>query len=183
MKTFKQFLIEKKVIVYHGSKDIIDEFKYEYCNKGNDQLGSGFYFTTDKDEAKGYGSNIHQVVLNIKKPLDADKLGSMTFERALFFIKRSPDLDDALSNWGDIEREGKNKVMRNAAENYTFKNENLVKGLFNIANDFYGDDIKRFNYSITMSYGYDGIIKHHENGIDHYVAFFPEQIKILGIDN
>ena len=75
MKTFKQFLNEKitNILAYHGSPVNIDEFRYEFTNKGNDQLGSGFYFTTDKNEALGYGKNIHTVELTFKKLLDADK--------------------------------------------------------------------------------------------------------------
>ncbi len=172
----------KPLPVYHGSKDVIDEFKYEFTNKGNDQLGSGFYFTTDENEAKGYGKNIHKVYLNIQKPLDADAKGNLTFDRAMFFIKNAPHIKDInddknpLWNWGDLKSENKFIIMKNAAENYTFKNKNLVKGLFNLANDFYPDNVEKFNYKIMSSYGYDGIVKHHKNS-DHYVAFFPYQIK------
>ena len=182
MKTFKQYLIEKKVIVYHGSKDIIDEFKYEYCGQRDDQLGSGFYFTTDIEEARGYGKNVHKCEVNIKRPLDADKIGNITFSQAYAFIKFSPDLDYSLSNWGDVKWEGKEKVMRTAAEGYTVKGENIVRSLFSLANDFYPGEIRKFNYKVLQYMNYDGIIKHHTNGTDHYVAFFPDQIKILGIE-
>lgn len=183
MKTFKQFINESKSLtVYHGSKNVINDFKYEYTNKGNDQLGSGFYFTTDKDEAKGYGDNIHEVELTLTKTLDADKKGSMSFSQAMTFIKNAPDLEDGLSNWGDVSRKGKQKVMATAAQAYTFRNDNLVHGLFALANDFYGDNVEQFNRMIKKVYGYDSIVKVHENGAKHYVAFFPEQIKMMKVN-
>jgi hypothetical protein len=75
-------------------------------------------------------------------------------------------------NWGDVEYLGKDKVLRTALQNYTISNTNILRGTFNIANDFYGDNIKEFNKSVSDVLGYDGVIKKHEDGTIHYMAFF-----------
>lgn len=40
--------------VYHGTGTTIEGFDPSYTGQGNDQYGSGFYFTTDKATAEGY---------------------------------------------------------------------------------------------------------------------------------
>lgn len=51
--------------VYHGSGTRIKTFDNSFTGKGNDQYGSGFYFTTDKATAEMYTTKrIHQ---NISK--------------------------------------------------------------------------------------------------------------------
>lgn len=179
MKTFKQYLQENKNIVYHGSNKVIDDFKYEFTNKGNDQLGSGFYFTNNKDDAKRYGQYVHEVELSLDNPLDADKKGNLTIKQARNFIKTAPNYKEDIWEWGDIDSEGEEKVLRKASEAYAFKNQNIVRSLFSLANDFYRDEPKIFNENIKSILGFDGVIKKHENGDIHYVAFFPHQIKIL----
>ena len=73
--------------VYHGTGTTITEFDPAFTGKGNDQLGSGFYFTSDPDEAKTYTTqrtsnrpnaekiggednpNVIDVYLSIKNPI------------------------------------------------------------------------------------------------------------------
>ena len=59
------------LLLYHGSNDDFNTF--EKSKYGNGQLGSGFYFTSSKQEAKEYGKNIKEVYLNIKKPFDINQ--------------------------------------------------------------------------------------------------------------
>ena len=164
------------IVCYHGSKSVINEFDFKYTGQGNDQIGSGFYFTTDRDEARAYGGNIHECYLAITKPLDADKVGSVSKDAIRRIIMKAPNLEDGLSNWGDVSYEGRESVIRRAIENYEIRGENIVKGLFNLANDFYDGEVKAFNSRIHLTLGYDGVVKHHQ-GKTHYVAFFPYQIK------
>lgn len=183
MSKFEQFLFEqaepKKVIAYHGSNSQIKDFKYEFTNKGNDQLGSGFYFTSDINDAKRYGKIIHKVELTFKNLLDANKRGSISPLTVRQLILNSPDVEDSLTNWDDVDRYGVERVLNKAVPNYVVKNDNILRGTFNIANDFYGDDIELFNKNIFKFMKYDGVIKRHEDGTIHYMAFFPSQIKIL----
>ena len=181
------------LVVYHGSGKKIDVFDYFYTNQGADAVGSGFYFTTSLEEADRYsrmtnasdepklgGSDnptVHPCYLCIKNPLDADKIGSVGYEKIQRFIWRSPEKEDALTNFGDVEYEGRSVVMNRAIESYIIDKENIVTGLFALANDFFSENVRKFNQLVYGILGYDGIKKVHPNGVVHYVAFFPYQIK------
>lgn len=176
------------LIVYHGSGNRIEEFSYEFTGKGNDQVGSGFYFTTDETEARGYAHDqkdgfdtpnptVHACYLCIKKPLDSEAIGSVSYDKIRRMIAVSPKLDDTLWNWGDLGSESKQSIIARAAENYVIDKENIVRGLFNLANDFYDGEVKKFNRQVYFFLGYDGVVVNHPNGTTHYMAFFPSQIK------
>lgn len=55
----------KLLIVYHGSGTNIKSFQNQFTGQGNDQYGSGFYFTTDVDTAESYTT--HRINKNIEK--------------------------------------------------------------------------------------------------------------------
>jgi GNAT superfamily N-acetyltransferase len=172
--------------VYHGTGADIKEFSYEFTGQGNDQLGSGFYFTNNKDTASGYATsrnqsdagNVMPVYLAIKKPIyfTNDKASAPDLTTALVrrIIMASPELDDALTNFGDVDSEGKNAVINQAVSLYG--NADIMYQLFTLANDFYRHSVKEFNEAVRKAAGYDGIIA--EVGDEtHYVAWFPNQIK------
>ena len=55
---------------FHGSNYDFDGFSLKNFGKTDEGWwGIGVYFHTDIDTAKAYGKNIHEVVLNYKKPL------------------------------------------------------------------------------------------------------------------
>jgi len=120
---------------------------------------------------------VHACYLCIKKPLDADKIGSVNYFKIKELIEQAPDLEDSLWNWGDLSSESTSSVIRKAAETYIIDHDNIVRGLFSLANDFYGNNVGEFNRMIYKTLGYDGIFKHQPNGSTHFVAFFPSQIK------
>lgn len=182
------------IIAYHGSGTLIDKFDYRFTNRGRDQLGSGFYFTSNIDEAKHYtvaetsglpklgGTDcptIHKVELKINTPLPRDfvcKLGKSHVERIL---KASPVFKDALENFGDISFEGEKKVLSRAIDSYSSSIDSpLLDTLFCLANDFYPEHIKEFNIIVNQVTGFDGVMETFSDSI-HYVAWFPDQIKIL----
>lgn len=185
----------KPLVVYHGSGVSIDAFSFAFTGKGNDALGSGFYFTTERSEADSYsqgsvigserigGSNqptIHDVYLSIKNPIDAEGTGTVTAAQVRKMMKYAPNLDDGLSNWGDPSFEPRERLMRQAADAYAFDDENIVKGLFSLANDFFGNEpegVEAFNRAVRDVLGYDGVASNVRDGVKHFVAFFPEQIK------
>lgn len=190
---FKKWFGKSKVVdqngnplpVYHGTSHDIEEFRYEFTGRGFDALGSGFYFTTDPDDAHGYaardsddGARIMPVFLSIKKPLDAEKEGTITAAQAHRMIMLRPN-DDGLSNWGDISDPRMiPRVIAEAAESYAFEDYNIVRGLFALANDMFGNDNEAFNKALYQVFGWDGIVlNHRERGTQHWVAFFPWQIK------
>jgi hypothetical protein len=187
---------------YHGSGTDFDTFSYDFTGQGNDQIGSGFYFTTSPDEARAYtrsriqsdtpklggeGSpTVMEVELDIKKPLDADAVVPLSSLQMRKLLMLSPNFEESLQNWGDVEYEGREKVIGAAVKAYVqgTKGQPLVRGLFAVANDFYDRDTKAFNDAVTKVLGYDGVVQHfpatqHADEKTHYVAFRPEQVRVI----
>jgi hypothetical protein len=81
-----------------------------------------------------------------------------------------------------VEFEGHEQVLSIAVNAYAHRaTQNvIVRALFPIATDFYRGHIKEFNDAVTKVLGYDGVVQRFEGGNRHYVAFRPDQIKIVG---
>jgi len=189
--------------VYHGTGNLenLSSFDPAMTGKGTDQLGSGFYFTTDPGEASGYANAITQnaslgatklggqespgVVaahLAIKKPLVVkghnlnDTNVKLQHHQALALIKRAPNIahpdESPLNDWVDTSRTGITpKVLHDVAQNYT------GPSLLSLGNDFFRSDPTAFRTAIRDVLGYDGVMQDFGGGRKHYVAWFPEQIK------
>ena len=172
-------------VMYHGTNSPISEFLFEFTNKGNDQLGSGFYFTDTPSEASGYAEdnagNVMPVYLSVQNPLDEDQTGNLTESQVRRFIKNAPKYKQRLTDWGDVQYEGERAVLDRAVNAYTRTPEDgpLLKGLFQIANDFYGDDIQKFNEQVTKILKFDGVRSKKPYGATHIMGFQPNQIKSI----
>lgn len=185
--------MSSEIFAYHGSGVRIDQFDFKFTEQGNDQLGSGFYFTTDEDDANCYAlatinnmpklggdtePTIHKVSICLKNPLPAEKVELLNSAQVRHIIANAPNLDDRLENWGDIDYEGRQKLLSQAVSAYCDCNEALVRTLCKLSTDFFPGDVKAFNDVITEVLGYDGVVMSFGHKT-HYVAWFPEQIKIL----
>lgn len=188
-----------EVTAYHGSGNPITQFDYRFTGIGNDQIGSGFYFTDDMSEAVGYTTGtlngepkpggtdnptVHVVRLSLRNPLPHSMTRDLTIQEARAIILHAPNLDDALMNWGDVERDGRTKVLNKAAPFYApgpgDEPIELLRQLHPIGNDFFDGETEAFNRAIEEVLGFDSVICAFEkSGHTHYVAFFPEQIEIL----
>lgn len=182
----------KPLVVYHGTGTKIDKFDYEFTELGQQQLGSGFYFTTDYHVAHGYTThrseidkekpggenspNVLRVFLNIKKPLDAQKKGIIPKSKIKSIIEASPILSEKLEDWGDVEWEGKGVVLARAIDSHAMHQEIILQTLHKLSNDFYRGHIREFNNVVHRVLGYDGV-QGKLDGETHWVAWFPEQIK------
>lgn len=186
---------EKMILTaYHGSGCDIEAFDFAFTGIGNDQNGSGFYFTTSLDEAIAYCSNslnglpkpggvdsptVHQAQLSFTKLLDSQDESALTFENVVRIIRRSPRLDESLENWDEVTDSTRARVLAKAASAYTQPAGEgpLLKRLFALANDFFGNDTRAFNEAVRDVLGIDGVVEHYEDKT-HFVVFFPEQINI-----
>ena len=187
----------KPLVVYHGTGTTIEAFDPSFTGKGNDQLGSGFYFTTDSDQAKGYEThtlpfsnvgklggndnpNTVSAYVSIKKPIllsaDQDNLRDVviTQRQAAEIIKRAPNIYDAdespLVNW--IDNNGKN-FTPNQVDKIAKEYDNPLA----LENDFFRDSPTEFRKALHDATGHDGIIKEFPDGSKHVVSWFPNQIK------
>ena len=115
-------------VVYHGSPSDFNTFSLEYLGTNGTAEGYGFYFTDKKSIAENYSrghegqqsgesGKLFECYLDIKKPL-SDTEVTMTraqFKKFLTTLNKQVDADgeplDMLSNYGDVEWEGLNKVI------------------------------------------------------------------------
>ncbi len=194
-KEFKKWFKKSKVVdnqgkpltMYHGTDAIFNVFDYTKIGTQGVSEGAGFYFTNSQDVAKGYGNPL-EVNLSIQKPLayDAKPFGRSVLQR---LIKRVAEIesqvtemgigDGFLSNYGDINYEGFNAVLRDATESMV-NEETALDQISSIINS--GVDIETVNKAVFEVTGYDGVVSKgfsNEGSEDNliYVAFFPEQVK------
>ena len=186
-------------VVYHGSPEDFNTFSLEYLGTNGTAEGYGFYFTDKKAIAENYSrgregqqngksGKLFEVYLDIKKPL-SDTEVTMTraqFKKFLTTLNKQVDADgeplDVLSNYGDVEWEGLNKVLNYAMEieyDGSDSDVNLVHSIINGTGN-----MKVVFDVLRQTVGYDGIIVNEASwGGDQtiYIAFHPEQIK--NVDN
>ena len=191
----------RTIDAYHGSGTQIDQFSYEFTGIGKDENGSGFYFSTDINDAIEYctrtlegqakpggmdNPTVHHVRLHLANPLDSRLEGDLTYAQARALMTRAPNLDEALTSWGDVPSEGREKLIAMALKSFVPSPDaggepvRLLRWLHNLANDFYPEDVEAFNRAVQAVLGFDSVEDHDKaSGTSHYVAFFPEQVEIL----
>ena len=194
---------KRPLVLYHGTGNLenLDEFDPELTGRGNDQIGSGFYFTTSTEEASAYTTAVTPnagegagklggdtspgvaiVYLNIHQPVrvngDSLKDGdlSLTVQQAAQAIRRAPgvyDLDSSpLGNWHDIWSDGiQERMIDNVAKSY--RGPSLVA----LENDFFKDHAGAFREVLRDITGRDGASIVFPNEKAHWVAWFPDQIR------
>jgi len=113
--------------VYHGSKSNFDQFNHDYIGANGTSEGIGFYFTDSKRIAEGYAEKgyLYTVEFNGKKSLSSTSK-TITKSQLKKFLKILNTKRDYLSNYGDIEYEGLQKVLNEAVENEYNINDNDV---------------------------------------------------------
>lgn len=186
------------VFAYHGSGVSIDEFDYKFTEIGNDQLGSGFYFTTKEAEAAHYTTallngeakpggmsnpTIHEVHLHCKNFMHYKHEMEFKPKDIEAIIRRSPILDEQLeAYWGEIEFTGRDKLIKEAVESYSSLDSKdklvAIKNFNELSTDFYPGYTREFFEVIRELYQFDGVVCDFD-AHTHYVAWFNEDIEIL----
>lgn len=187
----------KPLVVYHGTGTEIAAFDPSLTGQGNDQYGSGFYFTTSMEQAKHYetatlpgsdqpklgGSakpNTVAAYLAIANPIrmspdqETFRDVEVTPDQSASIIAKAPDILDAdrspLVDWVDNNgRPFTQRHIREVAQSY----DNLLT----LENDFFRGAATAFREAVHEVTGFDGVEKTFSDGSKHYVAWFPEQIK------
>lgn len=186
--------MKTSIIAFHGSGSKVEQFDFKFTNKGHDQMGSGFYFTTSAEDAFSYcfktregmpdklgGSTapaIHVCQLNFDGLIAVNDARSFSKAAATQIIMASPQLSEDIYNWGDPSSEPVEKIVARAAE--TYSKPELLDAMFSLANDFYSDSVQAFNENLAMYHGIDGIVSEFDDH-QHYVTLLPRQIEILGV--
>ena len=153
------YKIAESYLAYHGSLEEFQEFSYEYLGTNGTAEGFGFYFTSDKRIAEGYadGGMLKEVYLNINKPLSFDSLTISFEDLAKFFKVLDPDGQGYLSNWGESDYEGYNKVLQTAVAGEFSGTDNDVDLISGIIQGW-GRNPESIYPILKQTLGYDGII-------------------------
>ena len=195
------------MVLHHGTGNVgnilAKGFSHDFTGKGNDQLGPGWYFTTDRATAEGYTTRrmgdgkekpggesqpgVLDVFINLKNPLMTndqdswfDQLPDLNFHQARMMLMEAPgirDPDSMLSNWGNLKEEGFEKVLRQAARDYA------GPAHFTISQDFYRLQPEAFLRTLSKVTGHDGVVHSFGNGEKHVVAWQASQIKSKDSNN
>lgn len=172
---------KRPLVMYHGTSADIKQFGYEYADKGNSAYGMGFYFTNMPHTASGYVTgdtpNVIPVYLSIKKPMSSNYPRLLNRIQIKNFIMSSPILDDALSNFGDVNYEGKNKVINGAIDQFEDCCDTLLQQLNYLANDFYRGQNEAFLTAARTITGFDGVKHTFEDGEIFYIAWNSDSAK------
>jgi hypothetical protein len=180
---------------YTGSPVSIDEFSYEFTGVGVAELGSGFYFINSQAEATSYckpresnrqlfgadlNPTLHRVKLALHNPLDCKTIRALSVHEVKELIIRSPTFMEGLEGFGEVQREGLNKVLGRAAQSYAGHDDcPLIQTLNDLSSEFYGREIKVLNTALRDVLGYDGVFRKVDSKIWIVAAWFPEQIQII----
>lgn len=137
--------------MYHGTTHVFDSFDPKFTGKGNDQYGSGFYFTSSYDNALGYTSPkdgsaapdgpILETYLNITNPLYVDATKNESISDIMFSVKqtmkimkyhpdlyRLPDDEETMNPMGDYSE---------SFYNYPFKDKTFFSSQNEYKKQFY----------------------------------------------
>lgn len=179
--------------LYHGSKSIIQDFSNDFTGKGNDSFGSGFYFTTNENTARGYGE-LTTVTVNITNPIIVDGTkGNLNDyyipkDQVREIVKNHPDIynqpdDENMNPLGDYlheywekdrTKEEMNKLIDKMVDEYMSDTD------FHTLENFFGKDYSHnFREGFTAQTGFDGVKVIFEKEEDTFwVAWQPEQITV-----
>jgi len=165
-------------IVYHGSKALFQRFDYSKMGQNGTSEGFGFYFTNNRNIAEGYAQNgyLYTVEFNGKKSLSSTKK-TITKNQLKKLLIELDKRGQYLSNYGDTEFEGFEKVLSEAILNVWEYSNNDVDMICDICTA-YGSREEVLT-TLYQMFGYDSIQVPAEWGQqDLYIALVNDIITI-----
>lgn len=171
---------DEYVVMFHGTPNDFNVFETKRIGKNGTVMGSGHYFTASLDYAERYkedGGRVIATLLNIEKPLSRSK-HEITKKDLRAFISTVVDAtgDDYLSNYGDVYREGYDKVITKAVDRLYESNTNdadMIEEIYVTSRMDYDE----FHDGLTDMLGYDGIIAWNKSEGTQAVVFRSNQAK------
>lgn len=170
--------------VFHGTNDVITAPDYAFSGKGADQLGSAALYTSEQPSlASGFaksnisGGNVLPLALrNTSKYMSDELEKKLTPAQIREFVTKSPN-EYALSDFGDVGYEGKNKVINSVVQGYhQYGDEKLLDTLNSLNNDFYRNHPEAFNKLAEKLTKKSGVVMDTgENKI--YATWNPKDIR------
>jgi len=192
-KEFKKWFGDSKalnkngepVVVYHGTRAVFEVFDLNKSGQNGQALGKGFYFTNSRGLAEGYG-DIGEFYLSLQNPTFSPTKKTITISQVKKILAELEKHDEyLLSNYGDMESEGRQAVLKRALEDIydSSKDDADVIASFINLGGVERDIVMR---SIIDFTGKDGFITSADiaamgvkSDDNVYVALLPTQIKSI----
>lgn len=195
------------IVLYHGSDNEFDSFNPATLGRGNDTWGNGFYFTDQKGIATGYAkdsqnpqANVKEFHLNLTNPIMIDGREEMSLSnvpidtktaKALLrahpnaYFEADDDDDDAeLSYLSDYQPDEYWSKKKHTKAEFDRMIDNTAKEYFQDATwgemeNLYGKEHgAAFLDVMHKETGNDGVIVDFGDVGKHYIAWFPNQMKL-----
>jgi hypothetical protein len=187
--------------VYHGSGNLegFDRFNNAFTGQGNDQLGSGFYFTNEPSTANAYSTaqidpsisrlggdtspGVIPAMIRQENPIRLQGTDSsinnvdMTARQAADIMRRAPNIMDVdesgMGNWHDVWSTNgvQDWMIDDVAKNYQGPN------ILSLENDFFRGESGAFRAAAADVLGYDGVVQPLGGGEIHNVVWNPQQAR------
>lgn len=174
-------------VLYHGTPNEFTQFNYDFIGTNGTAFGKGFYLTDDINIAKSYtgdNGNVMELYANITNPMSLKEITISKNDFKKFVSEIAKQDEYWIYDYGDVDREGFNKVL-NYAVNLNYDGEtndvDLIHGILNTSTLGWEEGFRVLNKIL----GYDGVIANEfgEGKSNVYIPFFPEQIKSITNEN
>lgn len=165
---------------FHGTPHDFEAFDPATLGKGTDQLGSGFYFTSEEATASGYAQGGFVLVAELAMDNPMPPEARFTRSQIEAMLRAAPSFLETIENWGEIAFETERVVVGRAVGAYADMNEgcdDAVRVLNAISNDMWQGHEADFLRTVKEATGYDGLVRRSGNEM-HAVAWLPEQISV-----
>ena len=171
---------DEYIVMFHGTPGDFNIFDTSRVGKHGTAMGSGVYFTSSLSYAESYkedGGRIIATLLNIEKPLSRNKL-TITKDQFKTFVKQvvDPTGDDFLSNYGDVNSIGYDRLLNKVANELFEHNSNdadLIEDVYVTSRM----DFDEFHNGLTETLGYDGVIAWNKAEGTQAIVFKSNQAK------
>ena len=175
--------------VYHGSGSFFSQFTYEFVGKSGLHEGLGFYFTDSREIADRYSTGpdrrrgtesgtVYEVYLNLHNTLSGDRV-TMEFREFSRFLDAAKNL--GAKNGIHIEIDAEDFYTQSTSD-VELVNKVMFAGFAK-----HGAALaEEFLRTLQRTTGYDGTeVRNPDWGGDQtiYLAFFPDQIKLVSNKN
>ena len=166
------------VKAFHGSPSKIKSFSDEFVGgeEANDQEGPGIYFTTDYNDATGYGKGgyVYQVSLNIKNLVSDQPSGSLDYlvGPVTKLIKMNP-------NWKSVAK-GYDEGLGEMIAQYLHTSQSEKEVFVAVCNSIYTNDSVSFVRNM-VKLGYDGLHLPMKGDGANIVIYNPKLIRVDGV--
>lgn len=161
----------KNMFWYHGTKHDFITFDPDKADEGYSLKGPGFYLTSNKNEAEGYGNILMTFKVKPKKILT--RRSRLSRDNIIDLIKSAPNLEETLANWD----ENPSIAFHEAIKSVFSYISNPLEMFETIWYDFYKNNHMELLKNMT-NLGYSGSL-HEMNNSYFFVCFDPNCLELI----